>query len=78
MFSACPKYSLQTPLLMCAKLVKTRVSRGLTKEKIELKGGNVVIGLKPGSHSGVEALKRKKKENQVGSREPFNTISAPV
>ena len=79
MFSACPKHRLQAPLLgNVRKAVKKARLQGPTSitEKIELKG-ECCRGLMPGSHSGVDTHTRSQK-NQVGSREPFNTISAPV
>lgn len=79
MFSARPEYRLQTPLLMCVKLLKT-ASPGARSDYREnrVEGGECWIGLKPGSHSGVEARAHTHTHiDQVGSREPFNTHLRP-
>lgn len=80
MFSACPKYTLRTPLVMCVKLLKTAsLGAQLDYGENRIEGEEYKIGLKPGSHSGVEVHTHThtRIKNQVGSREPFNTHLRP-
>lgn len=83
MFSPCPKYRLQTPLVMCVKLLKT-ASLGAQLDcggkKTSDWRGECRIGLKPGSHSGVElhAHTHTKKKIRLGLGNLLIPISAPV